>query len=136
MLPLGLVQMAGDKDTRLSELKEKVAKFRDERNWRQFHNPKNLAMSIAVEAAELMELFQWRSLKESEKMKEDKKAYQKVCGELADVVIYCLSLAEAVGIDISVAVEEKLAANGKKYPKEKFSKALQSDSDIRCAKRK
>jgi len=126
--------MASDKDARLSELKKKVAQFRDERNWRQFHNPKNLVMSIAVEAAELMELFQWKSLEESEKVKEDKEAYQKACEELADVVIYCLSLAEAMGIDISAAVEEKLAANGKKYPKEKFSKALQGDGDIRRVK--
>lgn len=94
-----------------------IAGFVRERDWEQFHTPKNLAMSIAIEAAELMEIFQWGP--EAAEMVPDDLA--KVREELADVVIYCLAMANRLGIDLSSAVKEKVAKNSRKYPKEKYS---------------
>lgn len=104
-----------DKTTNVQELKNIVANFVEERQWKQFHTPKNLSMSIAIEAAELMELFQWTDQKVS-----DDVPTERVREELADVVIYCLSMANTTGIDLASAVNDKLVANAKKYPAEKF----------------
>lgn len=92
---------------------EKINQFRDERNWRQFHNEKDLALSISLEAAELLELFQWKTAEEAilqqERLKE----------ELADVLIYSYMLADNLDFDIDKIIEEKLKKNAKKYPLEK-----------------
>lgn len=103
-----------DKKTSIQELKDLVAYFVEERDWKQFHSPKNLSMSIAIEAAELMEIFQW-----SDGGLDDKQI-KKVREELADVVIYCLSMSNATGIDLAAAVKDKVAANAQKYPVEKY----------------
>jgi len=87
----------------------------EERQWKQFHTPKNLSMSIAIEAAELMELFQWTDQKVS-----DDVPTERVREELADVVIYCLSMANATRIDLATAIKDKVTANAQKYPVEKF----------------
>lgn len=105
-----------DKTTTVRELKDLVAAFVEERHWSQFHSPKNLAMSIAIEAAELMELFQWSSLDEPI----DEKQMARLREELADVVIYCLSLANAADIDLAAAVKNKVAVNADRYPVEKY----------------
>ena len=91
-----------------------VLKFRDDRNWKQFHNPKDLAISISVEAAELLEVFQWSA--------EDVKCenrIDKIREELADVVNYCILMADACGLDLDEIVSEKVKLNNEKYPVEK-----------------
>lgn len=101
----------------LTQLIEAIRQFRDERNWRQFHSPKNLSMSIAIEAAELMEHFQWLTLDEAEQLpRQDSAARQAIEEELADVLIYCLSLADAIGCDVPQIITDKLVHNRQKYP--------------------
>lgn len=91
-----------------------VLKFRDDRNWRQFHNPKDLAISISLEAAELLETFQWSGADLDCAEKRDK-----VREELADVVNYCILMADACGLDLDEIVREKVRRNAEKYPVEK-----------------
>ncbi|MDG0819825.1 nucleotide pyrophosphohydrolase [Staphylococcus equorum] len=95
----------------MKQIIEKVNKFRDDRNWRQFHNEKDLALSITLEASELLELFQWKS---SEEVKENKK--ERLSEELADVLIYSYMLADNLDFDVNDIVEKKLAKNAEKYP--------------------
>ncbi len=92
----------------------KALSFREERDWSQFHNPKDLAISINLEAAELLEIFQWSGtdLSAASKTSEIKE-------ELADVVIYCIYMADKLGINIADAISEKIDTNNKKYPVEK-----------------
>jgi NTP pyrophosphatase (non-canonical NTP hydrolase) len=104
-----------DITTNIHELKELVANFVEERSWNQFHSPKNLSMSIAIEAAELMELFQWATSNDFKEVPIDR-----IREELADVVIYCLSMANALDIDITTAVKNKVIANARKYPIERY----------------
>ena len=106
-----------DDATTVGELRAAVAAFVAEREWEQFHTPKNLAMSIAIEAAEIMEHFQWYGLEESAgRLAGDDAERASVADELADVVIYCLSLANAAHIDVSAAVTAKLARNQYRFP--------------------
>jgi len=109
-----------DDKTTVVLLKQKVKGFVDEREWGKFHNPKNLSTSIAIEASELMELFQWVSENELETLSKDKDHIAKVEAELADVIIYCLSLANTTNIDISKAVINKIERNTIKYPADEF----------------
>ncbi len=95
----------------ISEIQKKVIAFRDERDWKQFHNPKDLALDITIEAAELLAEFLWKSPEEANK--------GKVQDELADVVIGVLLLADAYGFDIRSIVEQKLEKIALKYPVEK-----------------
>lgn len=85
-------------------------KFVDDRGWSKFHKPKDLAMSISIEAAELLEIFQWTDRCPSGK--DGKRAGE----ELADVILYCASLANALGLDLAEAIEEKIEKNNRKYP--------------------
>lgn len=91
-----------------------VLKFRDDRSWSQFHNPKDLAISISLEAAELLEVFQWSAedTRSEEKM-------DRIREELADVVNYCILMADACGLDLDEIIREKLKKNNEKYPVEK-----------------
>lgn len=91
-----------------------VLKFRDDRDWKQFHNPKDLAISISLEAAELLEVFQWSA---EDVVCENK--LNKIREELADVVNYCILMADACGLDLDEIVREKVQLNNKKYPVEK-----------------
>jgi len=101
----------------LDELTKRIVEFRDERDWKQFHSPRNLAASISIEAAELLELFQWSS---DATQKDDVEARRPdLERELADILIYCLLLAHDTGIDTRRAIEEKLDENQEKYPIEK-----------------
>jgi NTP pyrophosphatase (non-canonical NTP hydrolase) len=111
-----------DSEINLSYLKRKVADFRDQRNWKKYHNPKDLAISISIEANELLELFQWASIEEIErKIKNDSDYLEKIKEELADVLIYCLSMADILQIDVSTAILSKIKKNEEKYPVEKFN---------------
>ena len=105
-----------DTTTTLSQLKEATAKFAQERDWEQFHSPKNLSMAIAAETGELMEYFLWVSAAESSAlcMSSDKRG--KVEEELADVIILSLQFANMAKIDIASAVSAKIAKNAAKYP--------------------
>lgn len=91
-----------------------ILKFRDDREWKQFHNPKDLAISISLESAELLEVFQWSGLDTSC----DKKI-EKIKEELADILIYCVEMADACGLDIDEIIHKKLITNNKKYPVDK-----------------
>ncbi len=105
-----------DATTTLRELKERTAEFVRERDWEQFHTPKNLSMSIAIEAAELMEHFQWLTATESRNL--SPQALADIGEELADNVIYALSLSNALGLDLSETVLDKMAKNIRKYPRD------------------
>lgn len=111
---------ANDSDTTLNHLREAVAEFVDARDWQPFHGPKNLSMSIAIEAAELMERFQWLTTEEAQAAVADPDERAAVADELADVIIYCLSLSNAMDLDVSSAVLGKLEANEHRYPAEAF----------------
>ncbi|MGM0845001.1 MAG: nucleotide pyrophosphohydrolase [Bacillota bacterium] len=95
----------------IQSLMNAVNKFRDDRNWRQYHNPKDLAISISIEAAELLEDFQWVS---SEKALQENK--ENIREEIADVLIYSLMLCSDLDLDVKKIVEDKLEKNGEKYP--------------------
>lgn len=94
----------------MDRLMNEVLAFRDERNWKQFHNPKDLAISISLEAAELLELFQWSG---EDVVVPDKKMQMK--DELADVIIYSLLMADSIGADVEEIVREKMKKNAVKY---------------------
>lgn len=106
----------GDETTTVKELRGIIASFVEERQWKVFHTPKNLAVSIAIEAAELMEIFQWSD----EHIPPGEEQLKRLREELADVVIYCLAAANASGIDLSTAVREKVQKNAARYPAERF----------------
>ena len=93
---------------------DKVLAFRDDRNWRQFHNPKDLAISLSLEASELLEVFQWSAEDVSCDGKLDK-----IREELADVLSYCILMADACGLDMDEIVQAKVKNNAEKYPVEK-----------------
>ncbi len=106
-----------DRQTTLQELKDRMSAFVRERDWEQFHTPKNLSMSIAIEAAELMEHFQWLTVEQSKSLAPE--ALSDIGEELADIVIYSLSLANTLGLDLSETILAKMEKNIRKYPKEK-----------------
>lgn len=108
-----------DKETTIAELRTRVLAFVHEREWEQFHSPKNLSMALAAEAGELMEHFLWSESKDSLKVAHDPKKRPAIEAEIADVVIYALEFANICGIDLASAIETKMAANAKKYPVEK-----------------
>ncbi|WP_271400964.1 MazG-like family protein [Salinicoccus roseus] len=95
----------------MDELIKEINKFRDERNWRQYHNPKDLSLSLSLEASELLENFQWVSAEEGAE-----KNRQNIEEELADVFIYGLMMADDLGIDMEEAILRKLEKNREKYP--------------------
>ena len=98
----------------MREILEKIRTFRDERDWMKFHDPKNLAVSISIEAAELLEHFQWKDEKAVEQHVRDNR--DEIADEIADVAVYLAELADNLGIDIIQAMETKLEKNAKKYP--------------------
>ncbi len=104
---------------------EQVLKFRDDRNWKQFHNPKDLAISISLEAAELLEVFQWSAedtvcVEKKDKIKE----------ELADVLNYCILMADACGLDMDEIIENKIKRNNEKYPVEKAKNSAKKYNEL------
>ena len=109
-----------DDQTTIAELTALVALFVADRDWQQFHDPKNLSASIAIEAAELMEHFQWLRSDELEAVANDPKAIGEIREEVADILAYLLSFAARMKIDLSSALADKMAKNAKKYPAEQF----------------
>lgn len=108
--------MSGRED--LGSILEQLLKFRRERDWEQFHRPKELAISIVLEAAELLEEFQWRTDEETKKHIEEG-GRENIKDEVADIAVYILLLSHDLGIDLTDAIKEKLKKNAEKYPVEK-----------------
>jgi NTP pyrophosphatase (non-canonical NTP hydrolase) len=104
-------------DHYLHQISQRLLEFARERDWEQFHAPKNLAMALAVEAGEIMEHFQWLSEEQSEQLSEDKR--QQVAYEVADVFIFTMRLSQRLGIDLAAVVDEKIKINEQKYPADK-----------------
>ncbi len=100
----------------LEEIRKRLAEFAQERNWDQFHTPKNLTMALSAEAAELLEIFQWLTDEQSKAIVDNEKEMELVSREIADVFIYLTRLADKLGVDIENAVLNKIAENEKKYP--------------------
>jgi NTP pyrophosphatase (non-canonical NTP hydrolase) len=109
-----------DSTTTLAELRKLVADFVDQRDWNQFHSPKNLSMSLAIEAAELMEHFQWLTLDESRAIVQQPQKLAEVADELADVLCYSLALANELQIDLAAAIRAKMRKNEQKYPAQEY----------------
>ena len=107
-----------DASTTLADLRGLVRRFVDERDWRQFHSPKNLSMSLAIEAAELMEHFQWIDSADSRRVADDPERLAAIRDEIADVLCYLLALANELDLDLSTAVRDKMIKNAAKYPAE------------------
>lgn len=105
----------------LSELRDALRRFADERDWNQFHTPKNLAAALAVEAAELLEHYQWT---------ETAADPAKVREELADVLLYLIRLADRLDVDLAVAARDKIALNARKYPVEKARGSARKYTDL------
>ena len=99
---------------RLDALRSRLAQFADERDWDQFHNPKNLAMALIAEAGELVEHFQWLSPQQAENLATEAKSEVEL--EIADVLLFLLRLADKLDIDLIAAAEKKMALNADKYP--------------------
>ncbi len=110
--------MVDDLETGIAALRDVVREFVQERDWKQFHSPKNLSMALAVEAAELMEHFQWISQDESRALDAEKQI--EVGEEMSDVFCYLLALANELDIDLSSAFQRKMALNRQKYPAAEF----------------
>ena len=109
-----------DTETTLMELRRIVGRFVDERDWHQFHSPKNLAMSLSIEAAELMEHFQWLSTEQSRAVGADEEKLAAIAEELADVFCYALAMANELKLDVSTAVRDKIDKNALKYPASEY----------------
>lgn len=104
----------------VAELQEKIRAFVAERDWHRFHSPKNLSMALAVEAAELMEIFQWMTTEESRGKSLPEKKRRAARDEVADVLILALNLATVLGFDPAEAVATKLARVARKYPAKRY----------------
>ena len=105
-----------DASATLGQLKSAVRRFSEERDWAQFHSLKNLSMALAIEAAELMEPFQWLAPDEADRLPDEPARRQAIEEELADVVIYALQFANRAEIDLAAAIAAKIAKNARKYP--------------------
>ena len=122
-----------DQQTTVAELRNAVRRFVDGRDWRQFHSPKNLAMALAVEAAELMEHFQWLTTEASRRIGEDPQKLADVGEELADVLCYVLAVANELEIDLAATFRDKMKKNEQKYPADEFRGRYGPEDDGRDA---
>lgn len=109
-----------DLHSTVAELKQLVRDFVDRRDWHRFHSPKNLSMSLGIEAAELMEHFQWVTAEQSRRVAQQPDRLAAVGEELADVLCYALAMANELDLDLSTAIRRKIAQNEQKYPAEHF----------------
>ena len=112
----------------LAELKQDLRSFVAERDWDQFHSPKNLAMAMSVEAAELLENFQW--LREEESRQLSAERLEKVRQEMADVLIYLVRLSDKLGIDLLEAAKDKMQLNARRYPADKAKGSMRKYTEL------
>jgi NTP pyrophosphatase (non-canonical NTP hydrolase) len=113
-------RLDSDATTTVAELRQLVADFVAERDWSQFHSPKNVSMALAIEAAELMEHFQWLTTDASRRLVDEPEKLAAIGEEIADVVGYSFALANELGIDLSSAIRAKMAKNAIKYPADRY----------------
>lgn len=111
---------ATDDDTPVGQLRTMVRQFVEERHWQQFHSPKNISMALAIEAAELMEHFQWITTAASSELRNDPARLAAVGEELADVLCYGLAMANELGLDVTTTMQAKMRKNRLKYPAEEY----------------
>lgn len=111
------------------KIKRKILKFRNDRDWKQFHDPKNLAEAISIEASELLEIFLWSKVGESKKIAQDKK--ENISNELADIINFAILFAHETGIDIEEAILKKLEENNEKYPVDKAKGSSKKYTDLK-----
>lgn len=114
----------------MDDLKRKVVEFRDKRDWRKFHNPKDLSAGISIEASELQEHFLWKDKDEIESYLKNESNMEKVREEVADIQIFLLSLSDVLGFDLAQAVVDKLGKNDAKYPVEKSKGSSKKYSEL------
>lgn len=107
------------KNAKFSKIIQAIKKFRDERDWMQFHNPKDMATALSIESSELQELFLWKNQKEIEEFVNDKKNIEEISDELGDIFSFAIELADNLGIDIENAVLKKMQKSSEKYPIER-----------------
>jgi NTP pyrophosphatase (non-canonical NTP hydrolase) len=119
-----------DSTTNIQELKEKIKKFCDDRDWDQFHNAKELAIAMNIESSELLEHFRWKKDKEVDEMFKDKEKRQKIEDEMADVFYFLLRMSDRYNIDLSKALETKMKENSAKYPVKKFKGSAKKYNEI------
>lgn len=119
-----------DENTTIDQLKKEIHKFSQERDWLKYHSPKDLAISISIEAAELLEHFQWVNNDEIERALSEPKDFNEVKSELADVINYAFALSNRLGIDISETLLEKIKDNEKKYPVNKIKGQYKKYTEI------
>lgn len=110
--------MPADETTTVADLKAAVRKFCEDRDWDQYHNAKDLAIGVATEAAELLDLFRFKSIEEIEDMFREPKAREDITDEMADVLFFLLRMAQRYDVDLSIALNGKMKKNEKKYPVE------------------
>ena len=113
-------EQLADTTTTVAELKQVVAEFVAERDWQQFHSPKNISMAMAIEAAELMEHFQWISMQESREVVANKEKLAEVAEEISDVLCYLLAIGNELGVDLASALRAKMVKNRQKYPASEY----------------
>jgi NTP pyrophosphatase (non-canonical NTP hydrolase) len=118
-----------DSTTTVAELRKIIADFVAERDWSQFHSPKNVSMALAIEAAELMEHFQWLTTEASRELTESPEKLAAIGEELADVIGYSFALANELGIDVSNAIRNKMVKNIQKYPANEFRGRYSREDD-------
>jgi NTP pyrophosphatase (non-canonical NTP hydrolase) len=109
-----------DENTTLADVRAMVRRFVEERDWQQFHTPKNLSMALAIEAAELMEHFQWLTPEASQAIDDKPDKLLQVGEELADVICYALALANTLQLDVSHILRDKMQKNERKYPASEY----------------
>jgi len=121
-----------DEDTTLADLKSEMRRFVSERDWEKYHTPRSLAISVSIEAAELLELFQWHEGAEptADEILSDPRLYDSVKDEIADVFLYLIEMCNILDIDLSEAVRIKLSKNREKYPAELYRGRARLDEDI------
>ena len=105
-----------DSETTINEIKKWIQDFNDVRDWDKYHHPKELAISISLESAELLEHFQWKEKEPIKSMKANKELMQSIKNELSDIMIYSLNFANKLDIDMSEAIRKKIEENNRKYP--------------------
>jgi NTP pyrophosphatase (non-canonical NTP hydrolase) len=122
---------SNDANTTVAELRKLVADFVAERDWSQYHTPKNVSMALAIEAAELMEHFQWLTPEESRELPQSPEKLAAVAEEIADVVGYSFALANELGLDLATAIRAKMIKNAQKYPAEQYRGRYSKDQPER-----